>query len=73
MVKGVVILKKDYFYWIIFFILFILSFKVLERLWESIDVFRGMTAFTSRLIITVVGFVISILITEKINGVIKKK
>lgn len=66
-------MKKDYFYWIIFFGLFILIFKVLERLWENIDALNGMTAFTSRLIISVVGFIISILITEKINGLIKKK
>lgn len=66
-------MKKDYLYWGIFFVLFIINFKVLEVLWEYIDLFKVITEFASRLIITVVSFIISIIITEKVNAIIKKK
>ncbi len=66
-------MKKDYLYWGIFFVLFIIFFKVLEGLWEYIDLFKGITDLLSRLIITVVSFIISIIITEKISVIIKKK
>lgn len=66
-------MKKDYLYWGIFFVLFIIFFKVLERLWEYIDLFKGITDFVSRLIITVVSFIVSLIITEKVNTIIKNK
>ncbi len=70
---GGSLLKKDYFYWTIFFVLFILFFKILEYLWDGTQALSWISIFASRLIITIIGFVISILITEKINKVIKKK
>ncbi len=66
-------MKKDYFYWIVFFVLFILFFKSLEYFWENINAFKNITAFASRLIITVIGFVVSILLTDKITKAIRKK
>jgi hypothetical protein len=66
-------LKKDYFYWITFFVLFILFYKLLELLWVNIKVFNNITVFTSRLIIIVIGFVISLLLTDKITKAIRKK
>lgn len=66
-------MKKDYFYWVIFFVLFILFYKAIELLWENINAFNNITVFASRLIIIVVGFIISILLTEKIVKFIRKK
>ena len=66
-------MKKDYLYWIIFFVLFAINFKVLEVLWESIALFNGVTDFVSRLIITLVSFIVSIIITEGVNKIIKIK
>ena len=66
-------MKKDYFYWIVFFVLFILFFKSLEYFWENINAFKNITPFASRLIITVIGFVVSILLTDKITKAIRKK
>lgn len=66
-------MKKDYLYWVIFFLLFIVFYKALEFVWENINTFNNITVFTSRLIIIVIGFVISILLTDKITKAIRKE
>ena len=73
MVKGEDKLKKDYFYWGVFFVLFIIFYKALELFWGNINAFNDITEFASKLIIIVIVFVISILLTDKITKAIRKK
>jgi uncharacterized membrane protein YcjF (UPF0283 family) len=66
-------LKRDYLYWTIFFVLFAILFKVLEWVWDNIQALDELSIMASRLIIIIIVFIISIISTEKINGLIKRK
>ena len=66
-------MKRDYFYWTIFFVIFIIFFKAIEWVWDNIQAFSELSIILSRLIIVIIVFIISIIFTEKIGGVINRK